>query len=143
MRFFKKVHYSLYKAADNNWYLGYYDCRTSRTPVCSTIAPIAGPLKPYVSGSPQLAGLRFAYYDTTGAVLPGVSITLTNKAQGTVRNAQTNEAGVYQFSFLPPGAYSLEPSLAGRADQGRGQHDSPLRRGFCHCLSGVREGTRH
>ena len=68
VRFFKKVHYSLYQAADGKWYLGYYDCRTSRTPVCNTIAPIAGPLKAYVAGQPQLAGLRFTYYDTTGAV---------------------------------------------------------------------------
>jgi hypothetical protein len=59
VRFFKKVHYSLYKAADNNWYLGYYDCRTSRTPVCNAIQPIAGPLRPYVAGSPELAGVRF------------------------------------------------------------------------------------
>jgi len=68
VRFFKKVHYSLYKAADNNWYLGYYDCRTSRVPVCNTIQPIAGPLRPYISGSPELAGLRFTYYDTLGNV---------------------------------------------------------------------------
>lgn len=68
VRFFKRVHYSLYRAADGYWYLGYFDCRTSRTPVCNTIAPIAGPLRPYVAGSPQLAGLRFTYYDSTGAV---------------------------------------------------------------------------
>jgi len=68
VRFFKKVHYSLYLASDGYWYLGYYDCRTSRTPVCNTIQPIAGPLRPYVAGQPQLAGLRFTYYDTLGAV---------------------------------------------------------------------------
>ena len=68
VRFFKKVHYSLYKAADNNWYLGYFDCRTSRVPVCNTIQPIAGPLRPYVAGSPELAGVRFTYYDTLGNV---------------------------------------------------------------------------
>jgi prepilin-type N-terminal cleavage/methylation domain-containing protein len=68
VRFFKKVHYSLYLASDGSWYLGYFDCRTSRVPVCNTIQPIAGPLRPYVAGSPQLAGLRFTYYDTTGAV---------------------------------------------------------------------------
>jgi prepilin-type N-terminal cleavage/methylation domain-containing protein len=68
VRFFKKVHYSLYLASDGKWYLGYYDCRTSRVPVCNTIQPIAGPLKPYVAGSPQLAGLRFTYYDTLGNV---------------------------------------------------------------------------
>jgi hypothetical protein len=87
VRFFKKVHYSLYHAADGNWYLGYYDCRTSRTPVCNTIAPIAGPLKPYVSGQPQLAGLRFTYYDTTGAVtanrLAVSRISILLQGQGT------------------------------------------------------------
>jgi len=87
VRFFKKVHYSLYKAADNNWYLGYYDCRTSRVPVCNTIQPIAGPLKAYVAGQPQLAGLRFTYYDTTGAVtanrLQVSRISILLQGQGT------------------------------------------------------------
>lgn len=68
VRFFKKVHYSLYRAADGNWYLGYYDCRTSRVPVCNAIQPIAGPLRPYIAGSPELAGVRFTYYDTLGNV---------------------------------------------------------------------------
>jgi prepilin-type N-terminal cleavage/methylation domain-containing protein len=68
VRFFKKVHYSFYKAADNQWYIGYYDCRTARVPVCNTIQPIAGPLRPYTAGHPELAGLRFTYYDATGAV---------------------------------------------------------------------------
>ena len=68
VRFFKKVHYSFYKASDNQWYLGYYDCRTSRVPVCNAIQPIAGPFRPYNSTQPERSGLRFAYYDTTGAV---------------------------------------------------------------------------
>jgi prepilin-type N-terminal cleavage/methylation domain-containing protein len=68
VRFFKKVHYSLYIAADGFWYLGYYDCRTSRVPVCNPIQPIAGPLRQYLAAQPQSAGLRFAYYDSTGAV---------------------------------------------------------------------------
>jgi hypothetical protein len=68
VRFFKRVHYSLYKAADNQWYLGYYDCRTSRVPVCNAIQPIAGPLRPYIAGQPQQAGVRLTYYDSTGAV---------------------------------------------------------------------------
>jgi hypothetical protein len=36
--------------------------------VCNAIQPIAGPLRQYVSGSPELAGLRFTYYDTLGNV---------------------------------------------------------------------------
>jgi type II secretory pathway pseudopilin PulG len=68
VRFFRKVHYSLYKAADNQWYLGYYDCRTSRIPVCNAIQPIAGPFRSYNSTQPERSGLRFAYYDSTGAI---------------------------------------------------------------------------
>ena len=98
VRFFKKAHYSLYQASDGNWYLGYYDCRTSRTPVCNPIAPIAGPLKPYVAGQPQLAGLRFTYYDTTGAVT-------------------TNRQAVSRISVLLQGQGTKTIQLAGASPQ--------------------------
>jgi prepilin-type N-terminal cleavage/methylation domain-containing protein len=93
VRFFKKVHYSLYRAADGYWYLGYYDCRTSRVPVCNAIQPIAGPLRPYVAGSPQLAGLRFTYYDTLGVVTANrllvsrISILLQGEGTKTIQLA--------------------------------------------------------
>lgn len=93
VRFFKKVHYSLYNAADGFWYLGYYDCRTGRIPVCNTIQPIAGPLRPYVSGHPELAGVRFTYYDTTGAVtatrtaVSRISILLQGEGSRTIQLA--------------------------------------------------------
>jgi hypothetical protein len=91
VRFFKKVHYSLYNAADGFWYLGYYDCRTGRIPVCNTIQPIAGPLRPYVSGHPEVAGVRFTYYDTTGAVtatrtaVSRISILLQGEGSRTIQ----------------------------------------------------------
>ena len=93
VRFFKKVHYSLYNAADGYWYLGYYDCRTGRVPVCNTIQPLAGPLRPYVAGHPELAGLRFTYYDTLGAVtatrtaVSRISILLQGEATKTIQLA--------------------------------------------------------
>ena len=93
VRFFKKVHYSLYNAPDGYWYLGYYDCRTGRTPVCNSIQPLAGPLRPYVSGHPELAGLRFTYYDTTGAVTASraavsrISILLQGEGTKTIQLA--------------------------------------------------------
>ncbi len=61
----------------------------------------------------QEAALSGSVQDATGAVLPGASMKLTNKAQGTVREQLTNEAGVYQFTFLPPGSYDLEISMQG------------------------------
>ena len=75
----------------------------------------------------QQAALSGTVQDTSGAVLPGASVKLTSKAQGTVREILTNEAGVYQFSFLPPGAYDLEIRIVripnphqGGPDVGRG-----------------------
>ena len=65
IRFFRRVHYSVYKAADNNWYLGYYDCKTGRSPVCNAVQPIAGPFRPYATDG--TSGLQFAYFDSTGA----------------------------------------------------------------------------
>lgn len=61
----------------------------------------------------QDAAVSGSVQDTTGAVLPGASIKLTSKAQGIVRQQLTNEAGVYQFTFIPAGTYDLEISLPG------------------------------
>ncbi len=68
MRFFRHVHYDLYKwPTDGLWYLAYYDCVPNRVPACLLPQPIAGPLRPYaLPGS--TSGLEFTYYDSTGAV---------------------------------------------------------------------------
>src|SRR5262245_36517359 len=50
--------------------------------------------------------------DPTGAVVPGVEVTLTNPATNAVRSAITNEAGLYAFRALPPGIYNLRAELA-------------------------------
>src|SRR6188474_2695782 len=63
--------------------------------------------------SQDSAAISGRVQDSTGAVLPGVNIKLTNKAQGIVREQVSNEAGVYQFTFLPTGAYDIEVSLQG------------------------------
>src|SRR5690242_17011441 len=51
--------------------------------------------------------------DPTGAILPGVQVTLTNKATQTTQTAVTSELGSYVFPALPPGQYSLSFELAG------------------------------
>ncbi|HEX6534759.1 MAG TPA: prepilin-type N-terminal cleavage/methylation domain-containing protein [Gemmatimonadaceae bacterium] len=64
IRLFRRVRYELYQASDRKWYLGYQDCVTLRTPVCTTLQPVAGP---YVSPTNAQPGLAFAYFDSTGA----------------------------------------------------------------------------
>src|SRR5215471_8197943 len=51
--------------------------------------------------------------DSTGAVLPGVTITATNNATGIVTTVLSNESGVYNFASLLPGVYKISAELPG------------------------------
>lgn len=51
--------------------------------------------------------------DRTGAVVPGVTITLTPVPTGTPKTAVTDANGEYQFEGLPPGTYDIEAVLSG------------------------------
>jgi hypothetical protein len=51
--------------------------------------------------------------DTSGAVLPGVTVTVTQTATGLERVAVTDGTGSYLFTNLPPGPYRLEVTLQG------------------------------
>src|SRR5712672_677641 len=51
--------------------------------------------------------------DQSGAVLPGVTVRVTQTATGLEREALTNETGSYALPNLPVGPYRLEASLAG------------------------------
>ncbi|HEX8029424.1 MAG TPA: carboxypeptidase regulatory-like domain-containing protein [Vicinamibacterales bacterium] len=51
--------------------------------------------------------------DEQGALLPGVTVTLTNLGTGDKRVVVTNEAGIYRAVQLPLGAYSVAAELQG------------------------------
>src|SRR5215216_6423691 len=51
--------------------------------------------------------------DTTGAVLPGVDVTLTAEGTGLERRSVTNEAGLYRFANVPVGDYRVGATLSG------------------------------
>ena len=51
--------------------------------------------------------------DTTGALIPGVTITAMNTATGIVSTVVTNEAGAYQFASIQSGLYKLSAELPG------------------------------
>ncbi|HXJ16453.1 MAG TPA: carboxypeptidase regulatory-like domain-containing protein [Candidatus Polarisedimenticolia bacterium] len=50
--------------------------------------------------------------DPTGAIVPNVNVTSTSLATGQTRTTTTGSDGVYKFSLLPPGDYSLQFSAA-------------------------------
>jgi hypothetical protein len=51
--------------------------------------------------------------DESGAILPGVTVTLRGAGVAGAPTAVTSEAGVYRFPVLPPGTYDLEYTLVG------------------------------
>ena len=59
------------------------------------------------------AGISGVIHDPSGAVIPGVTVTVTNPATNFVRSVISNEAGVYNFPVLQPGRYNLKVELPG------------------------------
>src|SRR5437867_1716798 len=51
--------------------------------------------------------------DSSGAVIPGVGITLTSPGVMGAREVVSDEQGGYRFNFLPPGVYALKFELPG------------------------------
>src|SRR5450631_2080008 len=45
--------------------------------------------------------------DSTGAIVPGVTITLKNQETGETRVFSSDSAGNFRFSAVPPGAYTV------------------------------------
>src|SRR5687768_109304 len=51
--------------------------------------------------------------DSSGGIVPGVTVAVTNEATGVSRTATTGEGGTYVFTALPPGLYRLTAELTG------------------------------
>src|SRR5436190_15043709 len=51
--------------------------------------------------------------DETGAIVPGVTVTVTHVGTGTVRTAITGDTGEYRIPALAIGTYNLEAELPG------------------------------
>jgi hypothetical protein len=61
----------------------------------------------------QVAAIRGAITDASGAVIPGVTISVTNIASGVVTKATSNDTGNYTVPFLNPGVYKVEAAKQG------------------------------
>src|SRR5581483_1756735 len=51
--------------------------------------------------------------DTSGGVLPGVTVTITNVETGIDRTVVTTEKGLYRAPLLPLGKYRVDIELQG------------------------------
>jgi prepilin-type N-terminal cleavage/methylation domain-containing protein len=66
VRFIRRGRYSLYRAADGEWYLGYRRCNAIGTSVCGSIQPLSGPYQSYSADAKQ-SGLVLEYFDRAGS----------------------------------------------------------------------------
>jgi len=51
--------------------------------------------------------------DASGGVVPGATITVTNKATNATRTTTSNDVGLFEVPALPPGAYTVKTELDG------------------------------
>jgi hypothetical protein len=59
------------------------------------------------------SSVQGAVVDSSGALIPGAGVTLTNVSTGVLLRTQSDAAGNYSFPALQPGLYSLDVSKQG------------------------------
>ena len=52
-------------------------------------------------------------HDSTGAVVPNATVTITDTAKGTISTKQTDASGDYNVPFLIPGTYTVSVEMPG------------------------------
>lgn len=66
-------------------------------------------------GQAIMAQLNGVIRDETGAILPGVKVTVKNIATNLILSTVSGDSGLYQITNLPPGRYELTAELGGFA----------------------------
>ena len=81
--------------------------------IASCLFVLAAAFPAVAHAQANTASLTGTVSDTTGGVLPGVQVSCLNVRTGVVREATTNEVGIFRFAELPIGAYELTSTLSG------------------------------
>src|SRR5215467_15578026 len=78
------------------------------------VIAVVAVLCPAIAGAQAVKGsLVGNVTDTSGAVLPGVTVTITEVNTNISYTATTNESGYYTFSNLKDGTYKVVSELSG------------------------------
>jgi Carboxypeptidase regulatory-like domain len=81
--------------------------------LCSLLAALLVPASvTFVSAQSFQGGLRGTVKDAQG-VIPGVTVTLVNEANGVSRDTVTNGVGEYSFPAVDPGRYAVKATVTG------------------------------
>ncbi|MDR3720958.1 MAG: TonB-dependent receptor [Candidatus Acidoferrales bacterium] len=79
--------------------------------VCLAVLFLCG--SPIWAQSGTTGGLTGTVTDPSGGVIVGATVTATNVGTGQERSVTTDSSGVYKFSLLQPGNYSVKIAAAG------------------------------
>ena len=86
---------------------------------CILAAALVGLFAVGALSQTQLATVSGTITDPSGAVVPGVNVTVVSQGTGLKRTALTDTAGEYRFAGLPTGNYSLRMEKRGFQSQVR------------------------
>jgi hypothetical protein len=81
--------------------------------LCLLLAFTGSPVSAFAQAQAANGNIEGTVRDSSGAVLPGVTVTVTNVDTGAQRGAVTNEHGVYRAMLLPLGSYTIAAELQG------------------------------
>src|SRR5262245_33721322 len=74
-------------------------------------------LSPLFTGSTHAqsvnGSIQGTVVDQSGAVLPGVTVTVTNSSTGVARTTVTDDTGTFRAELLPAGPYDVAAELSG------------------------------
>jgi len=72
---------------------------------------------PWLSAQTNTTSLSGTVTDATGAVVPGVHVSISNAASGNAQNTQTRSKGEFSFEQLQPGKYEVKLTASGFSEQ--------------------------
>jgi carboxypeptidase family protein len=81
--------------------------------LAAAVVVLAFLLQPVASAQSQFATLTGTVHDTSGAVVRGAKVTITNAASGEPRITQTNGDGFFAAPSLPVGKYDVTVEMEG------------------------------
>src|SRR6266540_6135110 len=89
---------------------------SKRRQICACVAVVMTIIATFArpaTAQSVTGSIQGSLVDQSGAVLPGVTVTLTHTATGTMRTAVTDTTGTSRAELLPVGQYSLSAELPG------------------------------
>ena len=89
------------------------DETTCLAPCCRRLSVVLVCAAPALAQTATTASMSGRITDAQGSVLPGATVTLTDRSTTQARTAITDSGGRYAFVNLPAGLYDLSVTLSG------------------------------